>query len=37
MEEKEKTLGQQLREALLTQKKNGWDVVDEATERAIFD
>ena len=33
----EKTPGQQLREALLTQKKNGWDVVDEATERAIFD
>lgn len=32
----EKTRGQQLREALLTQKKNGWDVVDEATERAIF-
>ena len=33
----EKTAGQQLREALLNQKKNGWDVVDEATERAIFD
>lgn len=33
----EKTPGQQLREALLNQKKNGWDVVDEATERAIFD
>ena len=33
----EKTRGQQLREALLTQKKNGWDVVDEATERAIFE
>ena len=33
----EKTAGQQLREALLTQKKNGWDVVDESTERAIFD
>ncbi len=33
----EKTAGQQLREALLTQKKNGWDVVDGATERAIFD
>ena len=37
MEEKEKTAGQQLREALLNQKKNGWDLVDEATERAIFD
>ncbi len=33
----EKTPGQQLREALLNQKKNGWDVVDEATEKAIFD
>ena len=33
----EKTAGQQLREALLNQKKNGWDVVDEATERAVFD
>ena len=33
----EKTPGQQLREALLNQKKNGWDVVDEAGERAIFD
>lgn len=33
----EKTPGQQLREALLTQKKNGWDLVDETTERAIFD
>ena len=29
----EKTPGQQLREALLNQKKNGWDVVDEATDR----
>ena len=37
MEEKEKTAGQQLREALLNQKKNGWDLVDEATEKAIFD
>ena len=37
MEEKEKTAGQQLREALLNQKKNGWDVVDEAAEKAIFD
>ena len=37
MEEKEKTPGQQLREALLNQKKNGWDVVDQATEQAIFD
>ena len=33
----EKTPGQQLREALLNQKKNGWDVVDEATEKAIQD
>ena len=37
MEEKEKTPGQQLREALLNQQKNGWDVVDGATEKAIFD
>ena len=36
-EKEEKTPGQQLREALLTQKKNGWDVVDEATEKAVFD
>ena len=33
----EKTAAQQLRDKLLYQKKNGWDVVDEATERAIFD
>ncbi len=33
----EKTPGQQLREALLAQKKNGWDAVDEAAERAVFD
>lgn len=33
--EKEKTAGQLLREELLTKKKNGWDVVDEATEKAI--
>ncbi len=33
----EKTPGQQLREALLTQKKNGWDVVDDTTVQAIFD
>ena len=33
----EKTAGQQLREALLNQKKNGWDVGDAATEKAIFD
>ena len=33
----EKTQGKQLREALLNQKKNGWDVVDAATEQAIFD
>ena len=37
MEEKEKTPGQQLREALLNQRKNGWDVVDESTEKAVFD
>ena len=36
-EKEEKTPGQQLREALLTQKKNGWDVVDEATEKAVID
>ncbi|MBM6896468.1 aminopeptidase [Pseudoflavonifractor capillosus] len=35
MEEKSK--GKLLREQLLNQKKNGWDKVDEATERAIFD
>ena len=29
--------GEQLREDLLHQKKNGWDRVDEATEKAIFD
>ena len=33
----EKTPGQQLRDALLNQKKHGWDVVDETTEKAIFD
>ena len=33
----EKTAGQQLREALLTQRKNGWDVVDETRSQAIFD
>lgn len=33
----EKTPGQQLREALLNQKKNGWDVVDAATEKAVFE
>ncbi len=33
----EKTPAQQMREKLLAQKKNGWDVVDEATERAIFE
>ena len=33
----EKAQGQRLREALLNQKKNGWDLVDEATERAVFD
>ena len=33
----EKTPAQQLREALLYQKKNGWDVVDETTEKAIFE
>ena len=33
----EKTVGQQLREELLHNKKNGWDVVDEATEKAIHE
>ncbi len=33
----EKTLAQRKREELLAKKKNGWDVVDEGTERAIFD
>ena len=33
----EKTAGQQLRDELLNQKKNGWDVVDEAAERAIHE
>ena len=33
----EKTAGQQLREELLNKKKNGWDVVDEAAERAIHE
>ena len=37
MNMEEKTAGQQLREALLNQKKNGWDVVDASTEQAIFD
>lgn len=32
-----KATGQQLRELLLNQKKNGWDKVDEAVEKAIFD
>ena len=35
MEETSK--GKLLREQLLNQKKNGWDKVDETTERAIFD
>ena len=35
MEEKDQA--QQLRDQLLYQRKNGWDVVDEATERGIFD
>ena len=35
--EKEKTAGQLLREELLNKKKNGWDVVDEATEKAIHE
>ena len=34
---KETSKGKLLREQLLNQKKNGWDKVDEATERAIFD
>ena len=33
----EKTLAQLKREELLAKKKNGWDVVDETTEKAIFD
>lgn len=33
----EKTTAQQLRERLLNERKNGWDVVGEATEQAIFD
>ncbi len=33
----EKKPGELLRESLFSQKKNGWDTVDEATERAIFD
>ena len=33
----EKTAAQQLREKLLNTKKNGWDLVDEATEKAIYD
>ena len=33
----EKTTAQLKRDALLHQKKNGWDLVDEATEQAIFD
>ena len=33
----EKTPGRQLREALLNERKNGWDVVDEATQRSISD
>ena len=33
----EKTAGQLLREQLLNKKKNGWDVVDEAIERDIYD
>jgi aspartyl aminopeptidase len=33
----EKSIGQQKRDALLNQKKNGWDRIDEATEQAIFD
>ncbi|MCI8761810.1 MAG: aminopeptidase [Oscillospiraceae bacterium] len=35
MEDKEKTAGQQLRDALLNQRKNGWDLVDESTEQAV--
>jgi len=37
MDEKEKTEGQRKREALLNEKKNGWDAVDERTEAAVFD
>ena len=35
MEDKEKTAGQQLRDALLNQRKNGWDLVDDSTEQAV--
>ena len=33
----EKTAAQQLRESLLNKKKNGWDLVDDVREQAIFD
>ncbi len=36
MSEKEKTLGEQRREALLSKKKNGWDRLDEAAGQAVF-
>ena len=36
MDEKEKTPGELRREALFSQKKNGWDVADARTEEAIF-
>lgn len=36
MDEKEKTPGQLRREELFSRKKNGWDLVDEKTEAAIF-
>ena len=36
MDEKEKTPGELRREALFSQKKNGWDLVDTRTEEAIF-
>ena len=35
MNEKEKTPGEQLREALFSQKKNGWDLVDPRVEEAV--
>jgi aspartyl aminopeptidase len=37
MSEKEKTLGEQKREALFAVQKNGWDCVDEETVKAIDD
>ena len=36
MNEKEKTPGELRREALFSQKKNGWDLVDARSEEAVF-